>query len=421
MTAVQELAPTQVRYPWRVQDWPLRTKLLWAFLLVALIPLAVSGYVAITASREALLQQGNTNLLAMSKNTAQAIDEYLAERREDIVTLAQMPDIISYASATDKGATQTLAQEALAALASRTDYDSVSIMNNSGLIVLSSSDEDLGVVSTATYFQNSMQGHPAISDPVISPVSHRPSIYFSAPIKDPAGNVLDVVRSRVNLYGIWRYVERDAGEAGPGTVGMLLDNHGIRMAHSSSLNDRETIANTLLYRAIAPVPTEVSRQLIIDGRLAADSNGKPLVLPLPKVAAAMANPGATTTFETSADNSTVRHRAAITPLENKPWFYVLMAPVPTFTSKADQLGTYFLIISIVVAALAALTAILIAGAITRPIVYLTKLAEQMSLGELDTKIAVHTRDEIGDLADALSRMQASLQAAIERLRARRPN
>jgi HAMP domain-containing protein len=38
---------------------------------------------------------------------------------------------------------------------------------------------------------------------------------------------------------------------------------------------------------------------------------------------------------------------------------------------------------------------------------------------LDAPIEINRKDEIGELAEAVSRMQASLQAAIERLRARR--
>jgi HAMP domain-containing protein len=38
---------------------------------------------------------------------------------------------------------------------------------------------------------------------------------------------------------------------------------------------------------------------------------------------------------------------------------------------------------------------------------------------LDAQIDVSRKDEIGELAEAVSRMQVSLQAAIERLRARR--
>jgi HAMP domain-containing protein len=57
--------------------------------------------------------------------------------------------------------------------------------------------------------------------------------------------------------------------------------------------------------------------------------------------------------------------------------------------------------------------------VTRPIVQLTQVAERISLGELDAKIEVTSQDEIGEFADAFSRMQASLQVAMERLRARR--
>ena len=56
---------------------------------------------------------------------------------------------------------------------------------------------------------------------------------------------------------------------------------------------------------------------------------------------------------------------------------------------------------------------------TNPIVHLTQVADRISLGELDMEIGLNRKDEIGELAEALSRMQASLQATMERLRARR--
>jgi methyl-accepting chemotaxis protein len=50
-----------------------------------------------------------------------------------------------------------------------------------------------------------------------------------------------------------------------------------------------------------------------------------------------------------------------------------------------------------------------------PIRRLTDAAERMSLGELDLKIDVDSRDEIGLLAQAIGRMQTSLQIAMRRL------
>ena len=80
-------------------------------------------------------------------------------------------------------------------------------------------------------------------------------------------------------------------------------------------------------------------------------------------------------------------------------------------------------ISIGAAALFGLLTILIAyfiaGGVSRPVAQLTEVADRISLGELDAQIRIDRKDEIGDLAEALRRMQASLQAAIERLRLRR--
>jgi HAMP domain-containing protein len=50
---------------------------------------------------------------------------------------------------------------------------------------------------------------------------------------------------------------------------------------------------------------------------------------------------------------------------------------------------------------------------------LSEVADRISLGELNAEIPINRRDEIGDLAEALRRMQVSLQTAIERLRAKR--
>lgn len=57
--------------------------------------------------------------------------------------------------------------------------------------------------------------------------------------------------------------------------------------------------------------------------------------------------------------------------------------------------------------------------LTRNIQYLTEAADRISVGDLEAEIDVHSKDEIGNLADAISRMQDSLRFSIERLRRRR--
>jgi HAMP domain-containing protein len=57
--------------------------------------------------------------------------------------------------------------------------------------------------------------------------------------------------------------------------------------------------------------------------------------------------------------------------------------------------------------------------VTVPVGQLVKVADQISLGDLDAAMEVHSRDEIGELADSMERMRVSMKAAIERLKKRR--
>lgn len=50
---------------------------------------------------------------------------------------------------------------------------------------------------------------------------------------------------------------------------------------------------------------------------------------------------------------------------------------------------------------------------------LTDVAERISVGEMDAEIRVNSQDELGDLAEAIARMQESIRLSIERLRRRR--
>ena len=50
---------------------------------------------------------------------------------------------------------------------------------------------------------------------------------------------------------------------------------------------------------------------------------------------------------------------------------------------------------------------------------LTEVADRISVGELGREIETKSKDEIGDLAEAIGRMQDSIRLSIERLRRRR--
>jgi methyl-accepting chemotaxis protein len=50
---------------------------------------------------------------------------------------------------------------------------------------------------------------------------------------------------------------------------------------------------------------------------------------------------------------------------------------------------------------------------------LTEVADRISVGELEAEIDTTVGDEIGELSEAISRMQDSIRLSIQRLRRRR--
>jgi methyl-accepting chemotaxis protein len=81
-------------------------------------------------------------------------------------------------------------------------------------------------------------------------------------------------------------------------------------------------------------------------------------------------------------------------------------------------GTLFLGIFLAAAAAGLIIAITFSRGIVQPVLRLTEAADKISLGDLDIKISVASKGEVGRLAESLERMRESLKAAILRLRSR---
>jgi C4-dicarboxylate-specific signal transduction histidine kinase len=184
-------------------------------LLVSQIPLIAVSVFTIVTARKALLEQASINMLSVGVEVAREIDNQILAWRENILAMGQMPEIIAYASKPTE-ATARAAVLALKAEATKANYQSVAICRD-GKIVLSSSDPDVGAdVSFRAYFTEAMKGTPIITEPSISTTTNKPALFMSSPIRDANNQLVAVVRSRLDLYGIWDLVEQAATQSVPG-------------------------------------------------------------------------------------------------------------------------------------------------------------------------------------------------------------
>ncbi|MEW5737054.1 MAG: HAMP domain-containing protein [Thermodesulfobacteriota bacterium] len=132
------------------------------------------------------------------------------------------------------------------------------------------------------------------------------------------------------------------------------------------------------------------------------------------------------------DSEGVTHASFIvcTPIEGTQFAVMASVPAVEFTRDVKRLQTKTgkvasrtrWVITIILLVTLILIGVIVAffGArISGKLKELTSAADSISMGDMDTQITVKSNDEIGDLADAIGRMQESIRLSIERLRRRR--
>ena len=101
------------------------------------------------------------------------------------------------------------------------------------------------------------------------------------------------------------------------------------------------------------------------------------------------------------------------------WILAIQQAQEEAFQSVTVVQTYALILLGITFVVVIIIALLASRAIVKPIRKLTEAANRISVGELDVVIETQSKDEIGDLAEAITRMQESIRLSIERLRRRR--
>ena len=103
------------------------------------------------------------------------------------------------------------------------------------------------------------------------------------------------------------------------------------------------------------------------------------------------------------------------PIENKLGSVHLALDAKTIGAPAARSITTTLVVLALTLALVSAIASYFANLISRRMLNLADLADQVSMGDLEQPIVASSKDEIGDLAQALERMRISLRAAVARI------
>jgi GAF domain-containing protein/HAMP domain-containing protein len=392
-----------------------RTKLLVFILIVALVPLTILAYFNGRVSQQRLTDAANRDLLYAAEQTAIQYDEIFTKYITSLEAAAQLSDITHLLSLPDYGRTFETVNRAEAALSIIHSQDpdniiSFDVLDRDGILVASYPTRNiqpppfLGFDSATEQSLKTLllTGLPYISSVSYDPIPQLSSIYIAARITSAAGySPTGIILARYNASFLQDVMVSSNGQGGEDSFGVLLDNKHIYLAHG--------LTKAALFRPIAPISSEIAADL--------QSNGRLLDLPIEDLS--INDIELEQALSTSLDepyfviNGLIgenrRNQGAVARLDTVPWSVSFFQPQDIFLAEIEQQTRNTVLLSIIIAAIVAISGFGAAEVLTAPIVNLTELVERISKGDLSIHVPVTTRDEIGTLASTFNNMTSQIR------------
>jgi len=349
----------------------LTAKVVALMLVISLVPLVSFWAVQFKQINDRLRADVENLMAATGKGMAGQVDEWIDKNVRVLVAAAQLPDIASMDRRRQEPILKAIQQ------AYPWMY-LVFTVSESGMNVARSDQESLRDYSDRQYYKDVISGKEASWETLIGKTSNLPALILAVPIKSE-GKVIGVLANAMTVQDISQKVA--TWRQGTSGFAFLVDEKGKVIAHPIQ-------EYYLKQRNLSEHPLVATFMGGRNGSLSfAGDNGTPCVGYV-----------CGTKYRWALAVQQAEREALNTLWRMQQFAYLLLA---------------------VTVAIVLVVAWFLARSLVRPIKELTNAADRMSLGDLNVEIKTSTRDEIGQLAEAIGRMQDSLRLSIERLRRRK--
>lgn len=397
----------------------LRNKLVFAFLVVTLIPLGIVSFLNYQNTTKALVDAANVKIAGAAQVTADQVDAFIINTLNATRVKAQDPAIVDYLllpSDQRSGSPEETQVYKLLTAYSREDplyVNSIGVIDANGKSLVDTSQAEIGLdKSTRIYFQQPMKtGLPYSSELIFSEVTGKPSLYFTAPVYDLTdGSILGVLRIRYDAGILQSIVSQNAGLAGTDSLPVLLDENHIRLAHG--------VLPELDYKTIVPLSSDVLASLQAEHRLPSGT-AEELATNLPEFEAGLNNVDKQPFFlaELHEEGQGTEETTAV-KLKSHSWIMVFGQTETVFLAPIQTQTRNSLIVVVVLAVIVAFFGLYVAQSLAGPVVRLTSVANQIASGDIQVEAKVETGDEIGTLARTFNTMTSQLRDFINTLEQR---
>lgn len=400
----------------------LRNKLIVSFLAVALIPLILLTHIYKQTTQEILTNNAQQSLFAVAFQTASRIDSFISNNLSNVGVESILPGLDKYLSLSPEArigsAQEKVVGETLSSL-SRKDLANIfsyALLDLQGKNVLDTYTPDIGKdESNRDYFIQPLKTNVAYASAMrlTADTSKLVKIYFSNPVRNSKGEAIGVLRVSYNATVIQQLISKQTDLAGSESFAILLDENYIRLAHGKNPE--------LTFKSVIPLSETLVKQLQADERLPMRPiNELSTNLPGLKQSLDQIKKKTNTSYLTTQLTETGNqwNSIAIAPLATKPWFVVFAQPQAAFLAPIEAQTHTALVLAVIIAGMVTIVAVIMGQILSKPLVHLTKKVSQFTAGNLNIRVKVRAKDEIGNLAASFNSMMERIKDYTEHLEAK---
>ncbi len=392
------------------RGWSLTTKLSVAFLLAALIPLAIISFYQLFIGADLLEHRATEELGLLSLGVAGRFDQLLNDDLIAAIQLSSDPSVIDVLKNPDDEAAQELVNWRFKEiLESNPYYEYLYLMDAEGISIVSQQLEGLPSVAGKVfrdrqYFINAREGKPHI-DALVGRVSKKLGFYFTAPVYGDYNQVIGVAAIKVQGEAVTEMIN-SFNEASGSVSAFLADYDGIVVSAPEDKPDWQLKGLVEL----SPVDQEaVEARFVMETPLS--------YVGIPELTALVENESGVTSYKDADDYSA--YIVGYKQTEKLSWIVGVSMSASVFLSSIYDLAIQTAIGATSLTVLVVIAAILLARSIARPINKLAAAAQDVEdekpFVPEDIADVMSLRDEVGHLARVFSDMVLALRARMAEL------
>ena len=285
------------------------------------------------------------------------------------------------------------------------EIESIEVVDPRGDVVASTTDEkDPRPLDRRRELQVALTGREFVSGITISPSTGLPCIYTAVPARGSNGAVVGVVRARESIERIEALVAAARSRIGPGAQGVLLDGDGLVVATTASPGWR--------LRPVAALGGAKEDRLRAEGRWG--TRPAPPAIGAPELSDLLRDARPRRVFDWKV--SDVSHVAVSEPLQKTGWTYAAALPLAEVEGDARAFLRQAILGALAGLAAAFFLSLVVSRRVVQAVRRLIAVSQHIvAKNDLTQRVEVSSDDEVGQLADAFSRMVDALRGALTTL------